>query len=111
MELLLSMRRPHMHCMYDVAAQSAARTFGTLLDAYAPGSVQYDTRALHFECPLFGDGFGAETVPQLQQVILSPNGSKVLQILPWSITEAASNYSVQHQPQHRSMRHSQREIS
>ena len=97
--------------MHDAAAESAARTFGTFLDAYAPGPVQYDTRALHFECPLFGDGFGAETAPQLQQAILSPRGSKVLRILPWSIAEAASNYSVQHQLQDRSMRQSKREVS
>ena len=109
--ILLQMRRPSMHCMHNVAIESAARTFGTFLDAYAPGHVQYDARALHFECPLFGDGFRAETVPQLQQVVFSPTGREILQILPRSIAEAASNYSVQHQPRHRSVRHSARGIS
>ncbi|KAK9833682.1 hypothetical protein WJX74_002664 [Apatococcus lobatus] len=106
MELLLNMRRPSMHCMYDVAIVSAARTFGTFLDAFAPGPVQYDARALHLECPLFGDGFRAETVPQLQQAVFCPRGRDVLQILPCSMAEAASKYTGQHQPHHHPVRHS-----
>ncbi len=80
--LLLDMRRPHMHCQGNLAIYSAARTFGTFLDAYAPGPVEYDARVLHFECPLFGEGFGADLAPELLQLMTSPAGRTALQILP-----------------------------
>ena len=83
-DVLLAMRRPNMRCQGNLAIYSAARTFGTFLDAYAPGLVEFDARALHFECPLFGEGFGTDVAPGLLQLMTSPAGRHALQILPAS---------------------------
>ncbi|KAK9867038.1 hypothetical protein WJX84_009178 [Apatococcus fuscideae] len=92
-DLLVNMRRPRMHCMSEVAIQSAARTFGTFLDAYAPGRVQFDARALHFECPLFGESFDAATAPQLLKVMTSPDGIDTLQIFPKPAAPAVASHA------------------